>query len=291
MLRFTSFLAFLCISFLTFCVIFRGSQKIALEGHAILDKIIYFNFSVNGIFASMPVVSFAYIFHAAFFPIWSSMANQTQGAVTIVTSIAITICGIVYMAIATFGYLDFGVFTKGNILINYPTNDILILVAKIGYLAVVCFAYPISAFPLRSSLDGLIFKNQPAPVWRTILGGLVVGMQKQTSLIIFVVSRKKLILSCCAVGATYALAVLLPGGNIQVILGMTGASAGTLLAYIYPALYYIILVDNSAPVRSGELYGRCFALKDAYVYSSSSRQLKPSLCLTSTTPMAPLSLP
>lgn len=220
MFRFTGFAAFLCIMFVMISIIIGGARTIITEGANLTNNIVWADFSFNSIFNALPVVAFAYVFHASFFPIWDSMEDGSNKKITAATSLALGFVAIVYMAIGSFGYLSFGSHTDSNIMENYPASDILMVVAKVGYLLVVCAAYPINCFVLRSSLDKLIFSSsQPAPWWRNILIALVL------------------------VSLSTVLAIVLP--TISLILGIVGSVPGSFLAFIFPALFYIILVDNN----------------------------------------------
>lgn len=222
MFRFTGFAAFLCIMFVMISIIIGGARTIITEGANLTNNIVWADFSFNSIFNALPVVAFAYVFHASFFPIWDSMEDGSNKKITAATSLALGFVAIVYMAIGSFGYLSFGAHTDSNIMENYPASDILMVVAKVGYLLVVCAAYPINCFVLRSSLDKLIFpSSQPAPWWRNFLIALVL------------------------VSLSTVLAIVLP--TISLILGIVGSVPGSFLAFVFPALFYIILVDNSSP--------------------------------------------
>jgi solute carrier family 38 (sodium-coupled neutral amino acid transporter), member 11 len=220
MFRFTGFAAFLCIMFVMVSIIIGGARAIITEGSTIMDGITIADFSFNSIFSALPVVSFAYVFHASFFPIWESMSDGSSSKITAATSVALGFVAVVYMAIGSFGYLSFKTSTDNNVMENYPASDILMVVAKVGYLLVVCAAYPINCFVLRTSIDRLIFRTQPAPWWRGVIEAFLL------------------------VALSTLLAIVLP--NISLILGVAGALPGSFLAFIFPALFYIILVDNSA---------------------------------------------
>lgn len=220
MFRFTGFAAFLCIMFVMVSIIIGGARTIITEGANVLVGVDNFNFSFSAIFSALPVVAFAYVFHASFFPIWEAMTDGSNSKITAATTVALSFVAVVYMAIGSFGYLSWKKETDNNIMENYPASDILMVVAKIGYLLVVAAAYPINCFVLRTSIDGILFpKSQPAPLWRSALEALVL------------------------VAISTLLAIVLP--NISLILGIAGALPGSFLAFIFPALFYIILVDNS----------------------------------------------
>jgi hypothetical protein len=62
-----------------------------------------------------------------------------------------------------------------NILLNFSKDDLLLKIAQVCYALVICFAYPITCFAARSSVDRFLFKNRPITWTRTILEALCFG--------------------------------------------------------------------------------------------------------------------
>lgn len=57
----------------------------------------------------------------------------------------------------------------------------LLLIAKVFFLGVVIFSYPVIAFPLRDGLDKLMFKKQPAPFLRSFAEAGGIGTSNNLS--------------------------------------------------------------------------------------------------------------
>jgi solute carrier family 38 (sodium-coupled neutral amino acid transporter), member 11 len=222
MFRFTGLFAFLCIMFVSGAIVYEGIRSIISDGGQIHPNMVYFNFSMDGVFSALPVIGFAYVFHTSFFPIWKSMKDPADKKISVASYVAIALVCLIYVSISTFGYIHFLSKTERNIMKNFPPSNILMIVAKIGYLLVVLCAYPINCFVLRESVDKIFFTG-PAPFWRRTL------------------------LAFLLTTAALVLAVVIP--NLSFVLGLAGALPGAFLSFVFPALFYIILVDNRSSVR------------------------------------------
>jgi len=109
--------------------------------------------------------------------------------------------------------------TPDNILSAFP-DDILFIVIKIGYTLVILFSYPLLNFATRNGADNLFFSNyQPAPWWRLLAEAIVI------------------------IVASYVIAIFVP--SIGTIFGLIGATVGQLVIFVNPALFYIILYEES----------------------------------------------
>lgn len=224
--RFTGVAAFLCIMFVAGAIIYEGIQALVARGGVLPPDPVYFNFTFDGVFSALPVIGFAYVFHTSFFPIWKTMQDPSPSKVSWASYIGVVLVAFVYSAISIFAYVNFGALTEKNVMRNFPASNVLMIIAKIGYLLVVLCAYPINCFVLREILDKVIFKSQPPPFWRRVVLALLLST-----------------LALC-------LAVVIP--NLSFVLGLAGALPGATLSFIFPALFYILLVDNrgSSTVRA-----------------------------------------
>lgn len=129
--------------------------------------------------------------------------------------VSVIICAVAYLTIGIFGYLTFLDETTDNILVNFG-KDTLMDIVKLDYLIIIIFSYPMLSLPFRKTFSALVFKT-PEQWWR------------------------RAIIVLWLVGLTYILAVAIP--SISFIFGIIGSTAGQLVIAIYPALFYILLVD------------------------------------------------
>jgi len=194
------------------CLFLRTSDKIA----AIKSIRVVNSVSPLEIFEAIPVMSFSFTYHMNIFPIMNEMVNTKQ--VRKVSIISVNICLITYLFVSIFGYVQFGNQIQGNILNNYPDEDVFISLARIALSLIMCFSYPVLGYSARDIFDQCFFKTRSPPYSRIL-----------TESAVFVV-------------LSLVLAIAVPG--IQIIFGIVGASFGNMIVYILPAIFYL-MVENS----------------------------------------------
>jgi sodium-coupled neutral amino acid transporter 10 len=216
-LRITSGFALFSIIFVAFCVTLRGIQYLVEKG-VNRDEFKIYTTSLSDFFKVFQNIVFALVFHSNICPVWVEMKDHSQKSIVISSTASVITATIIYGLVGCFGYLTFYEATKGNLIINYG-DDMLLLIAKVFFLGVVIFSYPVIAFPLRDGLDKLMFKKQPAPFLRSFAeaGGIVL--------------------------LSLLLAILVP--NVTTVFSITAATAGSTMAFILPSLFYILVVDTT----------------------------------------------
>ena len=132
----------------------------------------------------------------------------------------------VYLVIGIAGYARFGALTSDNIVLNYHdlhgSQLAAFSVARIGIVVVVMLSYPMLLFPCRHCLHAVLMGALPGHFRAYSADAFFYG---ETALII---------------GVTFFVAAVVP--VLGTILGYTGAIAGTLLGFTFPALYHVALV-------------------------------------------------
>lgn len=94
---------------------------------------------------------------------------------TISVFCGVLMCMVMYVVVGLFGFFNFLQDTNKNILLNYGEHDILLRIAQGLYSIVICFAYPMLAFPARLIVDSAFFSGDASFV-RRILEAVVLGM-------------------------------------------------------------------------------------------------------------------
>jgi len=100
-LKYTSIIALCGILFLVVCIIvkFASNFEEALQDED--DKFIdYFNWGTN-MFASIPIMTFAFSMHMQMFPVWQELKQPTPKRITNIVLAAIVICGVLYADLIT----------------------------------------------------------------------------------------------------------------------------------------------------------------------------------------------
>jgi len=127
------------------------------------------------------------------------------------------------LAMALAGFLTFGSKTEGNVLNNFPSDNVMVNVARFCFGFNMLTTLPLEAFVCRSVMTTYYFPDEPFNPNRHLLftSSLVV-----TSMILALIT--------CDLGAVFEL------------IGATSASA---LAYIFPPLCYVKLSNSSQKAK------------------------------------------
>jgi amino acid permease len=211
-LRFSSTMAIVSVTFTVFVIMFRSARELPLSEEQ-KDQISYFNYGM-GIFDALPLISFAFGCHMQMIPIYGELKDNHEprriNAVILSTS---SICVILYSITAVFGYIQFPKTVAGNILKNYSDDDILVNIARAMLCFVIVCHYPPSNYCCRAALDYLFVGNaKPSTPRRLIWTFLIWALAAITSFLV---------------------------PKIDVVFGLIGATANSLIVFIFPALFLI----------------------------------------------------
>ena len=77
-----------------------------------------------------------------------------------ISTASIVICGLLYVLIGYAGYATLGDRVSSNLLESYPGGDYAVVVARVGFAALVSSSYPLMAKPARGSVFSLL-ENHP----------------------------------------------------------------------------------------------------------------------------------
>lgn len=123
------------------------------------------------------------------------------------------------LSMALAGFLTFGSLTKGNVLNNFPTNNILVNIARFCFGLNMLTTLPLECFVCREVMNNYWFPEEPYQPNRHLIF---------TSAL--VVSAVGISLVTCDLGAVFEL---------------IGATSACALAYILPPLCYLKLASKS----------------------------------------------
>eukprot|EP01084_Bolivina_argentea_P308404 533287_1 len=98
---------------------------------------------------SLGITAFLFVCQDCSFLMYNTLERPTIYRWKIVTSSACFITAIIYTICGIFGYLLFGEQLESNILNNFDTNDILLIVGRIIYGLTAALTYPIAFFVVR----------------------------------------------------------------------------------------------------------------------------------------------
>jgi sodium-coupled neutral amino acid transporter 11 len=174
----------------------------------------------DGIFEAIGVISFAFVCHHNSLLIYGSLRKPTIDRFTRVThySTAISLAACLVMALS--GYLTFGDKTLGNVLNNFPNDNIMVNIARLCFGLNMLTTLPLEAFVCREVMNEYWFADEPYNPNRHIIFS--------TSI---VVSALTLSMLTCDLGIVFEL---------------FGATSACALAFILPPLCYIKLSKRSS---------------------------------------------
>ncbi|OHT07770.1 Transmembrane amino acid transporter protein [Tritrichomonas foetus] len=113
------------------------------------------------IFSSISIYASAFSLPVAILPLMYQFTDnlKTRNRAT-GTSLLITF--LLSGVPALFGYLIFGSDTEGNVLNNYPDDDVIITIVRVGFFLIVTMSYPLIQRPISCSWSAIIFKQNNA---------------------------------------------------------------------------------------------------------------------------------
>ncbi|CAG8077050.1 unnamed protein product [Penicillium salamii] len=169
----------------------------------------------TGFFQAVGVISFD---HNSLL-IYGSLKKPTLDRFTRVTHYSTGVSLVMCLAMGIAGFLSFGSKTQGNVLNNFPSDNIVVNIARFCFGLNMLTTLPLEAFVCRSVMTTYYFPDEPYNPVRHIIF--------TTALVI---TSMSLSLITCDLGSVFEL------------IGATSAAA---LAYIFPPLCYIKLSSAS----------------------------------------------
>lgn len=157
-IRFLSKISFLSVLFVfLFCVVItiKGIIHIAKDG---VDKTVSWGFLGFSLFSSIAIYGLSFALPLVFVPAISLYHSDIKRR-SKVTIVAMVLCYLLVCIPGVFGYLSFGANTQGNVLKNFSSDDIVIIIVRSGFFFIVSIAYPLVAQSLISSWSYVIFKD------------------------------------------------------------------------------------------------------------------------------------
>ncbi|GAD95536.1 amino acid transporter [Paecilomyces variotii No. 5] len=210
-----STLALISMVVIVFTVITQGF-RVPPESRGDFKGLIFVN---SGFFQAVGVISFD---HNSLL-IYGSLKKPTLDRFALVTHYSTGVSMFMCLAMALAGFLSFGSKTQGNVLNNFPSDNILVNVARLCFGLNMLTTLPLEAFVCREVMMTYYFPDEPFNPSRHLVF---------TSAL--VVSSMGLALITCDLGAVFEL---------------IGATSACALAYILPPLCYIKLSQTSRKAK------------------------------------------
>uniref|UniRef100_A0A8B9D101 Solute carrier family 38 member 8 n=1 Tax=Anser brachyrhynchus TaxID=132585 RepID=A0A8B9D101_9AVES len=180
-------------------------------------------------FSVIPTICFGFQCHEACVAIYSSMRNQSFSHWVTVSVLSMLICLLIYSLTGLYGYLTFGEAVAADVLMSYPGNDPIVIVARLLFGVSIVTIYPIVVLLGRSVMRDLWAhpKRGAAP--------LADGPER----------RSRVALTISWMAATLAIALFVPDiGKVIELIG--GISA--FFIFIFPGWLWAAGEDGTGPL-------------------------------------------
>ncbi|XP_076815866.1 uncharacterized protein LOC143461847 [Clavelina lepadiformis] len=200
------------------CVMFANSLSSGLLTFDWIHKIELFK--PSGVFQCLPIFGLAYACQCQLFVVYDSLENVSIMRMENIVVTSLKIVTSVYCMVAILGYQSFLDQVEGNVLKNFSPNVMLELI-KLGFAVSVVVGFPLMIFPCRQSIHTLFFSKQPGD-----------GIATTTYIEPFTFKA----ITLCIVLSTMMVAVFIP--NVETILGLTGATMGSFICFIFPGIIF-----------------------------------------------------
>ncbi|KAI0221576.1 hypothetical protein LSAT2_027112 [Lamellibrachia satsuma] len=193
-----------------------------------VTKVVYWN--PEGVFRCLPIFSLAFACQTQLFLMYDSLPEPSLKRMSIITKRAIGLSASVYLLVGYFGYVAFcDEDISGDILMNFrPT--IFSESVKLGFVLSVAISFPLVIFPCRAALYTLIYAQEGGS--HDHLGGPMP-----------IPETKFKIMTVAIVIATLIVGIKVP--NIEFVLAITGATMGSMISFIFPAIMFISVMSIS----------------------------------------------
>ncbi|KAF7967855.1 hypothetical protein HWV62_32864 [Athelia sp. TMB] len=174
-----------------------------------------------GLFPAIGVISFAFVCHHNSLLIYGSLNTPTLDRFAKVTHISTALSLVACSTLAVSAFLVFTDKTQGNILNNFPQDDVLINVARFCFGLNMFTTLPLELFVCREVIEQYFYSREAFNHQRHLF---------LTTAILFTSTMISLV-TC----------------DLGVMLEITGGVSATALAYIFPAACYYKLIDPKTP--------------------------------------------
>uniref|UniRef100_A0A8B9PX47 Solute carrier family 38 member 8 n=1 Tax=Apteryx owenii TaxID=8824 RepID=A0A8B9PX47_APTOW len=202
-------------------------------------------------FSVIPTICFGFQCHEACVAIYSSMRNQNFSHWVAVSVLSMLICLLIYSLTGLYGYLTFGEDVAADILMSYPGNDAVVIVARLLFGISIVTIYPIVVLLGRSVVRDM---------WVNPKRGAVPVAEAHEQ-------RTRVVLTVSWIAATLAIALFVP--DIGKVIGLIGGISAFFI-FIFPGLAGLTAAGRS-PRRAALLtWGILSVLCGAFVCGQST---------------------
>ncbi|KAI9204004.1 transmembrane amino acid transporter protein-domain-containing protein, partial [Polychytrium aggregatum] len=208
----------------------------------------------------LPIFVFAFTCQQNLFSIFGELKESKAKYIGRVIDSAVIATAAIYLIVGLAGYYTFGAACDGNIINNWPMS-----VARLAFAGLAALSYPIQVHPCRlTSIDSPAPSMTPVAVAPPTLAAALLEVDPYTRTYLTVrwylrymiglgpwnrSDDRSVVLTTIIVCTTYIMVMSVI--YLDEVLAFVGATGGTLVCYIIPALFYHRIIFQSSRNKIG----------------------------------------